>query len=218
MIISALFILEFEKIIEFMTHYYNILMVMDPSSINLLSYAAFLRGINVSGKKQIKMDALRDAFQSWGFENVSTILASGNILFDARSDEPQKIRETITTGISTTFGFDVEVFIRTIEELKAMAARNPFKGYTESTQMKLYATFLNQKAAPNISIPYQSAGKELEILLLTDNEVFSVVHLSPHYGTTDMMAFMEKEFGTDLTTRNWNMVIKILDLYQKTHL
>jgi uncharacterized protein (DUF1697 family) len=192
-------------------------MAMDSSNISVISYVAFLRGINVSGKKQIKMDALRDAFQSWGFENVSTILASGNILFDTRSDDPQMIRETIAAGIRTAFGFDVGVFIRTITELKAMAARDPFKGYTESAQLKLYATFLNQKAAPRFILPYQSPGKELEILSVSDQEIFSAVHLSPHYGTVDMMAFLEKEFGSELTTRNWNTVVKILDLYQKTH-
>jgi uncharacterized protein (DUF1697 family) len=182
---------------------------------NLISYAAFLRGINVSGKKQIKMNALCDAFLSWGFVKVSTLLASGNILFDASNDDPQMISETIAAGIRTSFGFDVDVFIRTITELKAMAAREPFKGFTESAQLKLYATFLKHKAAPRFSIPYLSPGKELEILSVSNHEVFSVVHLSPRYGTVDMMAFLEKEFGSSLTTRNWNTVVKILGYYQK---
>jgi uncharacterized protein (DUF1697 family) len=192
-------------------------MKSNPKNDTQSTYAAFLRGINVSGKKQIKMDALRNAFLSWGFVKVSTLLASGNILFDANSDDPQMISETIAAGIRTSFGFDVNVFIRTITELKAMAAREPFKGYTESAQLKLYATFLNHKAAPRFSIPYLSPGKELEILSVSDREVFSVVHLSPRYGTVDMMAFLEKEFGSTLTTRNWNTMIKILDSFQKTH-
>lgn len=197
---------------------YNTLMRMNSSdNPNLFSYAAFLRGINISGKRQIKMEELRDAFQSWGFEKVLIILASGNILFDTCMDNPKIIRETITNGIRTSFGFDVGVFIRTIAELKAMADMDPFKGYTESAQLKLYATFLNKKAEPHFSIPYQSPGRDLEILYLMDYEIFSAVHLTLDYGTTDMMAFMEKEFGGELTTRNWNTVLKILDLYQKEH-
>jgi uncharacterized protein (DUF1697 family) len=192
-------------------------MATNLSNINLFSYAAFLRGINVGGKRQIKMEALQIAFQSWGLENVATILNSGNILFDAHSNDALEVKQIITTGIQSNFGFDADVFVRTIEDLKTLAARDPFKGYSESTLMKLYVTLLNQKVLLKIAIPYQSPGKELKILLVTDKELFSVVSLTPRFGTTQMMTFLEKEFGSELTTRNWNTIIKILDLYQKRH-
>jgi uncharacterized protein (DUF1697 family) len=140
-------------------------MATNLSNINLFSYAAFLRGINVGGKRQIKMEALQIAFQSWGLENVATILNSGNILFDAHSNDALEVKQIITTGIQSNFGFDADVFVRTIEDLKTLAARDPFKGYSESTLMKLYVTLLNQKVLLKIAIPYQSPGKELKILL-----------------------------------------------------
>jgi len=179
-------------------------------------YAAFLRGINV-GEKQIKMDKLKDAFNAWGYHNVSTILASGNIIFDTQSADPKAVRQIITNGIKTAFGFEVSVFIRSIEELMLLAAKNPFAGFNESAQTKLYVTLLDQKVIPEIKIPYQSLGEKLVILSVTDREIFSVVTLTMDFGTSDMMVFLEKEFGSELTTRNWNTMIKILDLYQKTH-
>ena len=179
-------------------------------------YAAFLRGINV-GEKQIKMDKLKDAFNAWGYHNVSTILASGNIIFDTQSADPKAVRQIITNGIKTAFGFEVSVFIRSIEELMLLAAKNPFAGFNESAQTKLYVTFLDQKVIPEIKIPYQSLGEKLVILSVTDREIFSVVTLTMDFGTSDMMVFLEKEFGSELTTRNWNTTIKILDLYQKIH-
>jgi uncharacterized protein (DUF1697 family) len=182
-----------------------------------ISYVAFLRGINVGGKKQIKMEELRKAFQSWSFENVATILASGNILFDARTSESSKVRKIIAKGIKDTFGFEADVFIRKIDELKTLAAKDPFANFIETAQTKFYITFLSQKQSPKISIPPHSSGDELRILQVTDREIFSVVNLSPKYGSTDMMAFLEKTFGSELTTRNWNTVIKILEHYQKTH-
>ena len=179
-------------------------------------YAAFLRGINV-GEKQIKMDKLKDAFNAWGYHNVSTILASGNIIFDTQSADPKAVRQIITNGIKTAFGFEVSVFIRSIEELMLLAAKNPFAGFNESAQTKLYVTLLDQKVIPEIKIPYQSLGEKLVILSVTDREIFSVVTLTMDFGTSDMMVFLEKEFGSELTTRNWNTTIKILDLYQKIH-
>jgi len=179
-------------------------------------YAAFLRGINV-GEKQIKMDKLKDAFNAWGYHNVSTILASGNIIFDTQSADPKAVRQIITNGIKTAFGFEVSVFIRSIEELMLLTAKNPFAGFNESAQTKLYVTFLDQKVIPEIKIPYQSLGEKLVILSVTDREIFSVVTLTMDFGTSGMMVFLEKEFGSELTTRNWNTTIKILDLYQKIH-
>ena len=48
---------------------------------NIFKYAAFLRGINVGGNNIIKMEELKKVFESMGFLNVKTILASGNVLF-----------------------------------------------------------------------------------------------------------------------------------------
>jgi uncharacterized protein (DUF1697 family) len=187
------------------------------SKKNSYSYAAFLRGINVGGNKQIKMDALREAFQSWGFEKTATMLASGNILFDAFNADVQETKQQIVAGIKTVFGFDTTVFVRTIDELKTLAGFELFKDFPESAQSKNYITFLGQKAAPNICIPYQTTNNELRVISLTEKEIFSVVTVTPGYGTTDMMAYLEKEFGGELTTRSWNTVAKMLDLYKKMH-
>ena len=54
-----------------------------PEEDSLIKYAAFLRGINVGGHTIIKMGELRKVFESLGFWNVKTVLASGNVLFEA---------------------------------------------------------------------------------------------------------------------------------------
>jgi uncharacterized protein (DUF1697 family) len=190
--------------------------IIDPPAPNT-SYAAFLRGINVGGKKQIKMEELRNAFQSWSFENVATILASGNIIFDAQLTDPDKVREIITKGIKNKFGFEAGAYIRSIADLKDLASKDPFAGISESEKTIRYITFLDQKQPPKLTIPYHSPGNELRILQMAGREIFSVVTLTPKYGSTDMMTFLEKTFGSDLTTRNWNTVIKILDTYNKNH-
>ena len=57
----------------------------------MLKYIAFLRGINVGGHKPIKMEALAKAFASLGFQNVKTVLASGNVLFESRELDPLRL-------------------------------------------------------------------------------------------------------------------------------
>src|SRR4029077_19756102 len=56
--------------------------------LSLARYVAFLRGINVGGNRVLKMDDLRKAFESLGFKDVKTVLASGNVMFDAPRSTP----------------------------------------------------------------------------------------------------------------------------------
>ena len=58
-------------------------------------YVAFLRGINVSGQKLIKMEELRKHFEIPGFKNVVTYIQSGNVLFDAKETDTAKLRTKI---------------------------------------------------------------------------------------------------------------------------
>ena len=48
----------------------------------MIKYVALLRGINVGGRKVIKMDALARVFVSLGFKSVKTYIQSGNVIFD----------------------------------------------------------------------------------------------------------------------------------------
>ena len=57
-------------------------------------HVAFLRGINL-GKRQVKSADLVDAFAAMGFDNVKTLLASGNVLFDADKADQKTIETTL---------------------------------------------------------------------------------------------------------------------------
>ena len=60
----------------------------------MLQYIAFLRGINVGGHR-VKMDRLRAIFAELGLKDVSTFIASGNVLFSTESDDVDGLRETV---------------------------------------------------------------------------------------------------------------------------
>ena len=65
------------------------------------TYISILRGINVSGHKLIKMDALRKSFESMQFSNVKTYLQSGNIIFSYDDIEEKNLEEQISKEIET---------------------------------------------------------------------------------------------------------------------
>ncbi|HEV2439516.1 MAG TPA: hypothetical protein VGX97_05590 [bacterium] len=70
-------------------------------------------------------------------------------------------------------------------------------------------TFLAQKPRAALTTPYKSPDKELAIVSVSDREICSAVILSPGTGTTDLMTFLEKQFGKGITTRSWTTILKL---------
>jgi len=176
----------------------------------MIKYAAFLRGINVGGHKTIKMDELKKAFEALGFENVKTLLASGNVLFAAPAASESTLAKKIEKKLETAFEHEIGVLIRKIAELQRLAEADPFARVKVTPQTRLYVTFLAEKTKSSLKIPYESPDKNFKILCATESEVCSVLTLSPNSRTVDLMSILEKEFGRRVTTRNWNTIEKIL--------
>lgn len=61
-------------------------------------YVAFLRAINVGGRT-VKMDRLREIFESLGLGDVETFIASGNVIFRSRSTKPQALEKKIERSL-----------------------------------------------------------------------------------------------------------------------
>lgn len=177
---------------------------------DLIKYVAFLRGINVGGHKSVPMEKLRESFESLGFQNVKTILASGNVIFEAKSTKPHILKNTIEKELEKAFGFEIGVILRTVQDIKNLVDNNPFKNFAITPKTLLYVTFLSEKPQGILSLPYESPDKTLKIFESSSNEIFSFLHKTPNRGSTDLMKIIEKEFGKNVTTRNWNTVEKIL--------
>ena len=86
---------------------------------------AFLRAINVGGHT-VKMDHLRQLFESLGFSDVETFIASGNVVFQATSENAEILGRKIEAGPREGLGYDFATFIRTEAELAAISDYEPF--------------------------------------------------------------------------------------------
>ncbi len=178
-----------------------------PSSTR---YVAFLRGINVGGNKKVPMADLKKMLEKMGFTNVKTLLASGNVVFDAGSESPASLKKKLETQFEKTFGFTSSMIIRSVGQITELAEADPFKGIKVTPDIRLYVTFLPEDAKKSaLKIPYVSPGKEFRILRASSTEVMSVLDVSVT-GTIEVMGVLEKEFGKSITTRNWNTVQRLL--------
>jgi uncharacterized protein (DUF1697 family) len=88
-------------------------------------YVALLRGINL-GNRRIKSDPLRALFEAMKFANVSTFIASGNVIFDSPSRDVAKLEKSIEGFLEQKLGYEVDTFVRTRDEIATVVAFRPF--------------------------------------------------------------------------------------------
>lgn len=173
-------------------------------------YTAFLRGINVGGRRLVSMEKLKKVFESLRFQNVRTLLASGNVMFEGPAG-PGALEKRIQKKLKSAFGVEIGTQLRTIGELENLAATEPFKGIRVKPNVRLFVTFLAEKPRFKFSVPYVSPDGSFRVLRLTQREVISVLTLGPQWARNlRQMDILEKELGKKITTRSWNTIVRIL--------
>jgi uncharacterized protein (DUF1697 family) len=167
-------------------------------------YAAFLRGINVGGRT-IKMEPLRKTLEAIGFEDVQTLLASGNVVFSAYGS-PSALRGKIESAINKDFGMDVHVILRSKKQMDDLIKSDPFRAVKMTPKTRLFITFLSKPAKSKLKIPFKSQSGDTLILSMTNGNITSALTKTP---TVEAMDVLRKEFGISITTRNWNTIQKV---------
>lgn len=88
------------------------------------SYCACLRGVNVKGTN-MKMAEVCAVFQNAGMRNLSSVLASGNILFSSER-EKDELKSLLEKAMSEHFNYEAFLFIKDKNEVKNILMNNPF--------------------------------------------------------------------------------------------
>ncbi|MFL5618338.1 MAG: DUF1697 domain-containing protein [Gemmatimonadaceae bacterium] len=88
-------------------------------------YVALLRAINVGGRN-VKMTDLCALFEHARLTDVRSVIASGNVLFSSRAADVAALEQRIETALRKGLGYDVATFVRTVDELDAVVAHDPF--------------------------------------------------------------------------------------------
>lgn len=175
-------------------------------------YAALLLGINVGGNRKVAMSELKKMMEGLDFQNVKTLLNSGNVVFDAIETDDLSLKDKIEVQLRKTFGFEISIILLSFKELQDLIAKDPFKHIKITRNTRFYITFLPDNTPAAFKIPCELEEPGFRILQGGSNIVISVLELSEHYKTTDVMKILTREFGKKITTRNWNTVKKIARL------
>ena len=90
-----------------------------------MKYIALLRGINVGGNNKVHMSDLKTCFASAGFQNVTTYINSGNILFDSEESNLTLLTTLCITTFENFFHFSVSIVLLTADSLREALAQAP---------------------------------------------------------------------------------------------
>ena len=174
----------------------------------MTKYVALLRGI-APMNPNMRNDKLRGVFEKLGFENVKTVISSGNVIFESPSRGVKKLEETIEGAFPKQLGFTSTTIIRSRAQLQKLVDKNPFKGMEHSQKSSLNVTFLKKKKRTHIRFPHKIDNRDYELLGMYDGAICSVIDLTSEK-TPDLMIWLEKQFGKEITTRTWKTVERIL--------
>jgi uncharacterized protein (DUF1697 family) len=177
----------------------------------MITLAGFLRGINVDGHNKVHMEELRARLHDLGYNNIKTLLNSGNFVFDTTETNIQDLENKIEDFISQSFGFPIPVILKTKKEISDLVDEHPFMHIAMHKDIRLYVSFLKDTPKIDISIPYTSADKSYGIISCQNKIILSVLDLSTTK-TSKGMDELEKLYGKNITTRNWNTIKKINDI------
>ncbi len=162
-------------------------------------FVALLRGVSPSNASSAE---LRRAFERAGFERVKTVLASGNVAFDAPPTGPAELQQQAESALQATLGRSFPAIVRPVAHLQALVAGDPFAGLGVPAQAKRVVSFLREPQMPRVALPL--AADDACVLHQVGLEAFTAY--LPHPKGAVFMVLIERAFGTAVTTRTWDTV------------
>ena len=176
------------------------------------TYISILRGINVSGKRMIKMGDLQKLYESLGFKNIHTYIQSGNVVFQFKKSKTAELEKKISKLINDKYNFEVPVLVLETDELRLILENNPFVNTRNEDSTKLHVTFL-EDAPDKAAIAKISGNLSPDEYLINGKAIY--LFCPNGYGNTKLNNnFFESKLKLTATTRNWktsNELLKIAE-------
>lgn len=190
-----------------------------------MRYAALLRAVNLGGRTSIAMADLRSLLGDLGLENVRTVLASGNAVFDsvastdlgtADSSGPAALGTEIETALTDRLGLSTRVLLRTHEQLTAVLKANPYPTAEDEPSKHLVQFLFEPVAAADRAHieAFDAPAFEPEQFHLGVEQQVIYFRFPDGMGRSPLSVAFGRHVGKGLvmTGRNWNTVRKLHEL------
>jgi uncharacterized protein (DUF1697 family) len=168
---------------------------------------AFLRGINVGGNRKIDMADLKTLFENLKYQNVSTILNTGNVIFESNESDLKKITEIVEGGLTKRFNYPARAIVYDVAILNKVINDYPFN--IDDTNSQHYVVFLSTDIGKELVKSYKR-DKKLEEVALGKDVVYWRVIKGMTLKSTFGMLLAKAKYKDHNTVRNINTLRKII--------
>ena len=171
-------------------------------------HIALLRGVNLGSHNRVKMAELREVLTRAGYEDVRTLVNSGNVVLTS-PEAPAAVERDVARLLADELGVDTPVMVRTRDELADVIARCPYPEADERPK-HVHVTFLNGEVHGERVATLKEMDFGEEAFEVSGRELFA---WHPNgLGRSELAKELAKGAGPDGTSRNWNTVTKLLAL------
>lgn len=170
-------------------------------------YILLFRG--VGGKTQLPTKPLREALTAAGFDNAGTYINSGNAYLSTKRSRAD-VLATVSELCLREFGFDKDIHVVTLPEWRKLVANNPFPDAAAAVPKYVHAAVLKGKPQEKDLAAiraYAVTGEQIEVV-----DKVAYLHTPHGFGTSKFAERFDKLIGVPNTARNWNSVLKLLEL------
>jgi uncharacterized protein (DUF1697 family) len=171
-------------------------------------HVALLRAVNLPSHNKAGMAELRKLLTDLGFEDVQSLLQSGNLIFRSESRTSLQLEGLLEAEAKKRLGLATDFFVRTASEWETVVAGNPFPEEAERDPGHLIVMFLKQAPDAEDVAALQKAITGREVVRAKGRHAYIVY--PDGVGRSRLTNIMiEKKLGTRSTGRNWNTVLKL---------
>jgi uncharacterized protein (DUF1697 family) len=174
---------------------------------------SLLRGVNVGGHNQVRMDTLRELYASIGLRDAQTYVQSGNVVCTTREKNLALLGKRIEDAIERKFKFRPEVVLRTGAQMRDVIARNPFATRRDIEPGKLLVIFLNKEPGKEIGEWALTIKAEPEEVRIDGRELY--IYFPDGMGRSKVWRGVGKALQNSGTGRNWNTLTKLSEMAGK---
>jgi uncharacterized protein (DUF1697 family) len=171
-----------------------------------MKYCAFLRGVNVKGTN-MKMADVCQVFRDAGVKEVSSVIASGNIVFSSDKNV-EELKLMLEKAMSTYFSYDAFLFIKSKDDVVYYWNNVPFD---KSSEFHIYA-FVGQVGLESLLMTeFQKATHvENEKGAIVNHTFYWQVPKGSTFDSTFGKILGRKSLKDQFTSRNINTFEKVL--------
>lgn len=174
------------------------------------TYVALLYSIILGEGRRVVMADLKAMAEELGLNNPRTLVATGNLVFEAPVTDIADLEQWLEAAFEKTFGRHVDIIVRGAEDWLKLAAGNPFPADSAKAGDQVAVRVMRKPAPAEAVTALQAYAAEDEKVTSLGGDIW-VVFSRERPSSRLLAAMNHKRMGIG-TSRNWNTVRRLAEM------